>query len=105
MSVVWGDHKALRRELNDAGNDKVIDIRRAATNRTTAVEKAVAKKSFTSEKLTWVNLLMTDHRQKPIARLVGIAIAQTISEDTKVSKASDRFIADRLGISVRTVIT
>ena len=75
------------------------------TDRAAAAEKAATKKSFTSEKLTWVNLLMMDHRQQPVARFVGIAIAQTINEDTKVSKTSDRVIADRLGLSVRTVFT
>ena len=83
---------------------KVVNINRATIDRP-AAEKREAKKTFTSEKLTWINHLMMDHRQQPIARLVGIAFAQTISEDTRVSKTSDRVIADRLGISVRTVIT
>ena len=80
------------------------DLNRAAID-TAEAGKHEAKKSFTSEKLTWVNLLMMDHRQQPVARLVGIAIAQTINEKTKVSKTSDRVIADRLGVSVRTVVT
>jgi hypothetical protein len=88
-----GDHAA-----------KVVNINRATIDRA-AAEKREAKKTFTSEKLTWINHLMMDHRQQPVARLVGIAFAQTINEDTKVSKTSDRVIADRLGISVRTVVT
>jgi hypothetical protein len=79
---------------------EVIDINRAAV----AAAKREAKKTFTSEKLSWVNLLMMDHEQQPVARLVGIAIAQTVNEETGVSKTSDRVIADRLGISDRTVI-
>jgi hypothetical protein len=48
---------------------------------------------------------MMDHRQLPIHRLVGIAIAQTINEDDEETRTSDRVIAEKLGISVRTVIT
>jgi hypothetical protein len=81
----------------------VVSIDRATIDGP-AAEKREAKKTFTSEKLTWVNHLMMDHRQEPVARLVGIAIAQTISEDTKVSKTSDRVIADRLGISRRSAV-
>ena len=96
----------VSRGAPDQGTDaKIIDINQAAVERAAAAEKREAKKSFTTEKLTWINLLMMDHRQQPVARLVGVAIAQTINEDTKVSKASDRVIADRLGLSVRTVIT
>lgn len=96
---------AHRKEDRRAGGDaEIIDIRRAAPD-IAAAEKREAKRTFTSEKLTWVNHLMMDHRLQPVARLVGIAIAQTINEDTKVSRISDRVIADRLGLSVRTVIS
>jgi|SRR5471030_1712396 hypothetical protein len=84
---------------------EIIDIKKAASDKAAAAEKAAAKKSFTSEKLTWINLLMMDRGQQPVARLVGIAIVQTINEEIKVSKTSVRVIADRLGICVRTVIT
>jgi hypothetical protein len=84
--------------------DNVVDINQAAAKKAAAQAGAEAKKSFTSEKLTWVNLLMMDHRQEPLARLIGIAIAQTINDKTRVSFASDRLIADRLGISVRSVV-
>jgi hypothetical protein len=94
----------LTRDPDHGREAKIIDIKRAATDRTSA-EKVAAKKSFTSEKLTWINLLMKDHGQKPVHRLVGIAIAQTVNEDTRESRASDRFLAESLGISVRTVIT
>ena len=97
---------AYREEGRRTGGDaNIIDLKMAATDMAAASEKASNKKSFTSEKLTWTNLLMMDHKQKPVHRLVGIAIAHTINEDTRVSKTSDRVIADRLGISVRTVIT
>jgi hypothetical protein len=105
VSGEGGHAKASHREPDHGGDAKIIDINRVASDRAAAAEKAATKKSFTSEKLTWINLLMMDHRQQPVARLVGIAIAQTINEDTKVSKTSDRVIADRLGISVRTVNT
>jgi hypothetical protein len=85
-------------------NAKVIDIKQAANAKAAAAEKRDAKKTFTSEKLTWINLLMMDHRQTLVARLVGIAIAQTINEKTKESFTKDRVIADRLGISERSVI-
>jgi hypothetical protein len=90
---------------HDDGNVVPFDATAAAAEKAAAAAKREAKKTFTSKKLTWVNMLMMDHRQQPVARLVGIAIAQTVNEDTEVSKTSDRVIADRLGISVRTVIT
>jgi hypothetical protein len=81
-----------------------VDITPTASDRAAAAEKTSAKKSFTSEKLDWINSLMMDHRLKPIERLGGIAYAQTVNEQTRISKASDQLIADRLGVSRRTVI-
>lgn len=101
-------HRAQARRLPERGHntkDNIIPFDASPAAAETPSEQREAKKSFTSKKLTWINLLMMDHRQQPVARLVGIAIAQTINEDTKVSKASDRVTADKLGVSIRTVIT
>jgi hypothetical protein len=95
----------LRSGNHDSDGNKIIDNEHAASDRAAAAQKASAQKqSFTSKKLDWVNYLMRDHRLYPVARLVGIALAQTINEKTEISIASDRYIADVLGICVRTVI-
>jgi hypothetical protein len=69
----WGHDEALRKHGD--GDGKIIDITQAAKDKATAAQKASAKKSFTSKKLDWVNYLMRDDQQQPIARLVGIAYA------------------------------
>jgi hypothetical protein len=101
------DGKATLRKQGD-GDGKIIDITQAGKDKAAAAEKASAakkKQTFTSKKLDWVNYLMRDDQQQPIARLVGIAYAQTIKEETEISIASVRYIADVLGVSVRTIIT
>jgi hypothetical protein len=60
---------------------------------------AESKRSFTSKKLTWVDYLMTDHRQPIGVRQVGWAISQLVNEKTGVTFACDQTVADKIGVS------
>ena len=75
-----GNDEALSRHPKRGGDgDKIIDITRAASDRAAAAQKASTaekKQTFTSKKLDWINYLMMDDLQQPVAKLVGIAFAQ-----------------------------
>ena len=80
-----GNDKALSCHPKRGGDgDKIIDITRAASDRAAAAQKASTaekKQTFTSKKPDWINYLMMDDLQQPVAKLVGIAFAQTINEN------------------------
>lgn len=84
--------------------DNVIQFEACAIAGRTATN-AASRKTFTSEKLTWMEYLRKDHGLELSARIVGITIAQHINEKSRTTYISDRLIADEIGISVRSVVT
>jgi hypothetical protein len=56
-----------------------------------------------SEKLNWVDAMMADHRLDPMDRLVGYWIAQCLNRERGTAYVSDKTLADKAGVSIRSV--
>ena len=61
-------------------------------------------KSFTSDKLDWLNALMSDGKISSTAFRVGFCIAKHINQHTGITFVSDETIGDETNISRRRII-
>ena len=60
-------------------------------------------KSFTSDKLDWLNAVMSDGLLNPTARNVAYWIAQHINQHTNKTILSDELLADKVNVSQRSI--
>lgn len=60
-------------------------------------------KSFTSDKLDWLNAIMADNLLNPTARNVGYWIAQHINERTGKAMLSDKTLSDKINVQERAI--
>jgi hypothetical protein len=94
----------LAKQQHKQADAEVIPFRLAPpSSRRDDSTQADTLKTWTAQKLKWQRYLTRAHRLTLLTRLVGIAYAEAMHEDSGITRASIRYIADVLGISERAV--